>query len=260
MNFYQERFGGLTRIFGETYLHIAQNAHVCVVGIGGVGSWVVESLARSGIAQLTLVDLDDVCITNTNRQLHAFEGQVGKLKVEAMAERAKQINPDIIVHTHAEFFTTASASNILQPQFDFVVDAIDSIPDKCLLIAECRKRSIPLVVSGGAGGKTDPTKIICDDLSRSQGDNLLKSLKRALKKHCSIEPNAQGEFGVTCVFSREPAILPWDVCASTPKPEGGSGVRIDCASGFGAASFVTGAFGLAIASLVVRNIAQKNIS
>jgi tRNA A37 threonylcarbamoyladenosine dehydratase len=257
MSFYADRFGGLSRIYGDSYLSKAQNAHVCVIGIGGVGTWVVESLARSGIGKLTLVDLDDVCITNTNRQLHAFEGQVGKLKVDAMAERAKQINPDITVETFAEFFTQESAERILATSFHFVVDAIDSIPDKCTLIAECQKRNIPFVISGAAGGKTDPTKIAIDDLARTQADNLLKSLKRALKKHRSIEPHTNGEYAIPCVFSREPAVMPWDVCSATPKPQAG-GVRIDCASGFGAASFTTGAFGLALASYVVSKIAQSS--
>jgi tRNA A37 threonylcarbamoyladenosine dehydratase len=255
MSFYNERFGGLTRIFGDSYLTKARQAHVCVVGIGGVGTWIVESLARSGIGKLTLVDLDDVCITNTNRQLHAWEGQVGKLKVEAMAERARLINPEIEIHLIPEFFNAGSASRILQTPFHCVVDAIDSIPDKCALIDSCMKRKIPFVVSGGAGGKTDPTKIALDDLNRSQGDNLLKSLKRALKTHWKIEPDSRGEYHIPCVFSREPAIMPWDVCKSTPKPEG-AGIRIDCASGFGAASFVTGAFGLAMASYVVKKISE----
>ncbi len=256
MSFYSERFGGLSRIYGDSYLTKAQNSHVCVIGIGGVGTWVVESLVRSGIGKLTLVDLDYVCITNTNRQLHAFEGQVGKLKVDAMTERAKQINPDIEVETIAEFFTQESAERILTSPFHFVVDAIDSIPDKCTLIEECQKRKIPFVISGAAGGKSDPTKIALDDLARTQADNLLKSLKRALKKHRSIEPGANGEYGIPCVFSREPAVMPWDVCTTVLKPESG-GVRIDCASGFGAASFTTGAFGLALASYVVRRIATS---
>lgn len=257
MTLYEQRFGGLSRLYGEQYLAHAKQSHVCVVGIGGVGTWVVEALARSGIGKLTLVDLDDVCITNTNRQIHAYEGQVGKLKVEAMAERALLINPDLEIKTIADFFTAKTADKILTENFTYVVDAIDSIPDKCSIIAECNARNLPLLVSGAAGGKTDPTRIVIDDLARTQADNLLKALKRALKKHNNIEAHKSGLYNIPCVFSKEPAIMPWDVCTHTSKPE--NGVRIDCASGFGAASHVTGAFGLAMASYIVKFIANKHL-
>jgi tRNA A37 threonylcarbamoyladenosine dehydratase len=204
-----------------------------------------------------LVDLDDVCITNTNRQLHAFDGQVGKPKVEAMAERIMAINPDATVVCVQDFFTQASAAQILSTQFDYVVDAIDCIPDKCSIILECRARGIPVIVSGGAGGKSDPARICVGDLSQSQGDHLLKSLKRALRVHHKVEPSDGGLFGVPCVFSRESAIMPWDVCEATEKLGAGGAMRIDCASGFGAVSFVTGAFGLALAGYVVREIAFR---
>jgi tRNA A37 threonylcarbamoyladenosine dehydratase len=254
---YENRFGGLERMFGDDYLQKAQRAHVCVVGIGGVGTWAVESLARSGIGKLTLLDLDDVCITNTNRQLHAFEGQVGKLKVQAMAERVLAINPEAEVVQLPEFFTAASAERILSSNYDYVVDAIDSVPDKCVMISECLKRNISLVVSGGAGGKSDPSRIAIADLAQSQSDNLLKSVKRELRTRYGIEASASGLLHVPCVFSREPAVMPWDVCSRSKKPEAGGGMRIDCASGFGAASFVTGAFGLALASHVVRDLASR---
>lgn len=257
MGLYEERFGGMARLFGADYLKKARAAHVCVIGIGGVGTWAVESLARSGIGKITLVDLDDVCITNTNRQLHAFEGQVGKPKVEAMAERIVAINPEISVVSVQDFFTESTAEKILSTPFDYVVDAIDSIPDKCSIIRECRVRKIPVIVSGGAGGKSNPSGIFINDLSASQGDHLLKSLKRALREHHNIEPQANGLFGLPCVFSREKAVMPWDVCDAVEKPQTGGGMRIDCATGFGAVSFVTGAFGLALAGHVVREIASR---
>jgi tRNA A37 threonylcarbamoyladenosine dehydratase len=228
-----------------------------VIGIGGVGTWVVEALARSGIGALTLVDLDDVCVTNTNRQLHAFEGQVGKLKVSAMAERARAINPEVRVTEFAEFFSDQSADRILSIPYDYVVDAIDSVPDKCTLFVECRKRNLPLIVSGGAGGKTDATQVFCDDLARSQNDSLLRSMRRQLRQQHGVVPDAAGLFSVAAVFSRETPIMPWDVCTAVPRPEAGGSTRIDCATGFGAASFVTGTFGLAMAGYVVRDLALR---
>ncbi len=250
---YEDRFGGLERIFGDGSLEKLRSARVAVIGIGGVGTWVVESLARSGVGHLLLVDLDDICITNTNRQLHAYEGQVGRMKTEAMAERARLINPEISIQTLETFFTPLSAGDILTPDLDLVVDAIDSTADKAFLVKACRDLGLSLVISGGAGGKVDPTKIQAVDLGKVTGDPLIKALRRQLKESHGIVADDQGLYGLDCVFSTEPAVMPWNVCSRVEKP-GKEGMRINCASGFGAASFVTGAFGLALASLAVRKI------
>ena len=136
---YLARFGGISRLFGSAALARLSAAHVCVVGVGGVGSWTVEGLARSGIGALTLIDLDDVCLTNVNRQVHALDGQVGRAKVEVLAERVRLINPVCRVMTLMEFFTKASADRMLETKFDYVVDAIDSVTNKALLLAECQE-------------------------------------------------------------------------------------------------------------------------
>lgn len=251
---YLDRFGGIQRIYGDGSLERLQSARVCVVGIGGVGTWVVESLARTGVGHLVLVDLDDICVTNTNRQLHAYEGQVGRLKSEAMAERARLINPEISVQTVDDFFTPKNAAQIVTPDLNLVIDAMDSTADKAYLAVHCRALGIPLLVSGGAGGKTDPTKIQVADLGRAGGDPLLKALRRQLKEKHALEPQG-GEYGLTVVFSTEKAVMPWEVCAAQKKPEGAQ--RINCASGFGAASFVTGAFGLTLASLAVKELLKR---
>lgn len=250
---YEDRFGGLERIFGDGSLGKLRSSRICVIGIGGVGTWVVESLARSGVGHLLLVDLDDICITNTNRQLHAYEGQIGRFKTEAMAERSRLINPEILVQTMETFFTSNSSASILTPDLDLVVDAMDSTADKAFLVKACRLVNLPLLVSGGAGGKTDPTKIQTTDLGKAAGDPLLKALRRQLKDVQGILPDEKGLYGVDCVYSTEPALMPWEVCSTVEKP-GAEGLRINCASGFGAASFVTGAFGLALASLAVRKL------
>lgn len=253
---YENRFGGLERIFGSGALDVLRRSHVMVVGLGGVGSWAVEALARTGIGTLTLVDLDDVCATNTNRQLPALDPEWGRLKAEVVADRVRRINPEATVTAVADFFTRKTAATLLAAQPTVVLDAIDSVADKVALIEECRNREIPVLISGGAGGKTDPTRVRCADLSREEGDALLKAVKRGLKAR-GIVPDPRGQWNVECVFSDEPSVLPWEVCAAVPAPGEGGSSRIDCATGFGAAAFATGAFGFALASRVVRRILEN---
>jgi tRNA A37 threonylcarbamoyladenosine dehydratase len=254
MNQYERRFGGLGRLFGTASLELLQRAHVCVVGIGGVGSWTVEALARSGVGELTLVDLDDVCISNVNRQLHALNGELGKPKVEVMARRVESINPECRVHAMQAFFVPSTAEEILKPGVDVVVDAIDAPSLKCLLIACCKTKGIPIFVAGGAGGRRDPTAIQTADLAFSSHDRLLQEVRRRLRRDHAF-PSGDRPFEVECVFSREPAVYPTaqgGVCAERPAS---ADLRLDCNSGFGTASFVTGAFGLVLASRVVARIA-----
>src|SRR5215471_16861956 len=137
MSGYEARFSGIGRLFSTDGLERLRKAHVCVVGLGGVGSWAVEALARSGIGELTLIDLDDVCISNVNRQIHALDGELGKPKVEVMARRVTAIQPDCIVHAVHSFFLKSNAEQILRPGFDAVMDAIDSPSLKSVLIAMC---------------------------------------------------------------------------------------------------------------------------
>lgn len=247
-----ERFAGVARLVGSAAAGRLSRSHVAVIGVGGVGSWVVEALARSGVGALTLVDMDDVCESNFNRQIHATEGEIGRPKVDAMARRIGQINPGCKVTTEHRFFSVSTASSILEPGFDSVVDAIDSLRNKILLIQECRSRNIPLIVSGGAGGKTDPTRVRVEDLSRTEQDPLIQKLRKELRRKHGFPRDLRRKFGIPCVYSDEPSMAP-DVCAS---PEGASSLKLDCASGFGTACFVTGAFGFAMASWVVRWLAQ----
>jgi len=238
---YQNRFGGLERLYGTGALALLKQSHVLVVGMGGVGSWAVEALARSGIGTLTLVDLDDVCATNTNRQLHALDPEWGRMKVEVLADRVRRINPEAQVNAVVDFFTAKSAPSILKSNPQVVIDAIDSVPDKIALAQQCLSRNLPLLLSGGAGGRSDPTKVRVEDLGKERGDALLKAVKRGLKAG-GLVPDSSGLWGLECVFSDEPPVL----------PEAWQGGRIGCADGFGAATFATGAFGFALASRAVR--------
>jgi tRNA A37 threonylcarbamoyladenosine dehydratase len=252
---YLSRFGALGRLYGAAALPRLHAAHVAVVGVGGVGSWIVEALARSGIGALTLVDLDDVCVTNTNRQSHALVDTVGRPKVAVLAERVRAINPDCRVGTHTEFFTAQSAERLLAPRFDWLVDAIDGMSNKALLIAACVERGQPVLTVGGAGGKRDATRIRVGDLGESQGDDLLRLVRKKLRRDHGFARGEGNSYGVPCVFSNEKPVFPWadGTCATEPEP--GTSLKLDCASGFGTGVFVTGAFGLVAAGEVVRRIA-----
>ena len=148
MDDYNERFGGIARLYGTTGLAKLRSAHVAVIGVGGVGSWTAEALARSGVGNITLVDLDEVCVNNTNRQNHALEGANGKAKVHQQSARISKINPDCKVILHQKFFTEETAESILKDDFSYLVDAIDGLSNKCLLLNECRKREIPVITCG----------------------------------------------------------------------------------------------------------------
>lgn len=233
-----------------------QGASVCVIGLGGVGSWAAEALARSGVGMLTLVDLDDVCISNVNRQLHALEGELGKPKVEVMTRRVRAINPDCAVRPLQCFFLASNAAEILQPGYDALLDAIDSVSLKSLLIASCRERGIPVVTVGGAGGRRDPSRIEVTDLAFSSHDTLLQEVRRKLRRNYGF-PRGDCAFGVESVFSRESAVYPTgDGCVSQERPAEAD-LRLDCNAGFGTASFVTGTFGLVAASRVVLKIISR---
>ena len=248
------RFGGIGRLFGRDGFDRLRRAHVCVVGLGGVGSWAVEALARSGIGHLTLVDLDDVCVSNVNRQLHAINGELGKPKVEVLARRVAAIHPDCVVHPLHAFFLKSNAAEILATPFDFVLDAIDSPARKCLLIAMCRERKIPVITTGASGGRRDPTAVKVIDLAYSSNDRLLQEVRKKLRTRYNF-PRHERKFHVDCVISTEHAVFPrkdGSVC-KTPEPD--PDLRLDCASGFGTAAFVTGTFGFVAAGRIVERIA-----
>ncbi len=253
---YDDRFGGVGRLLGRAGLARLRAAHIAVVGIGGVGSWVVEGLARSGVGALTLIDLDDVCITNVNRQLPAIDGQIGRPKVAAMAERSRLINPACEVAAVAEYFTQASVDRLLNSRYDCVVDAIDGMTNKALLIDACVKRGIPCVTVGGAGGKCDATRIREGDLGESNGDDLLRMVRRKLRRDHGWQRGEGQLYGVRCIYSAEKPVYPWADGSCSAEPEPGSHLKLDCASGFGTAVFVTGAFGLAAAGAAVRQVVE----
>ncbi len=265
MSDYQARFDGIGRLYGSEGLRRLRHSRVCVVGIGGVGSWAVEALARTAIGGLTLVDLDEVCVSNINRQIHALDGTVGRAKVEVIAERVRAINPECDIHSAAEFFTRGTAAKILSVPFDYVIDAIDSVSHKCLLIALSRERNLPIAVCGGAGGRRDATAVRIEDLAFTSHDRLLQKVRERLRREHRF-PRGERKFGVDCVYSAEAPVFPQkdgSVCETRVQAEPGPGnepLRLNCDWGLGSATFVTGTFGFAAAGLAVRRIAEGKIN
>lgn len=249
-----ERFGGIARLVSAEGLARLRAAHVCIVGIGGVGSWTVEALARSGVGALTLIDLDEVCVTNVNRQIHALEGTVGSSKVEVMAERVRLINPECQVTAVAEFFTEANAARLLAPDFSYVADAIDAVANKCRLLALCSERRLPVVSCGAAGGRMNATAVRVADLADVTHDRLLAEVRKRLRKEHGFPPLGK-KLGVPCVFSPETPVTP-ELPACAAEGQGSEAPpRLNCEWGYGSATFVTGTFGFAAAGWVVRRIA-----
>ena len=252
---YLQRFGGLTRLYGAAALPRLAAAHVAVVGVGGVGSWVVEGLVRSGIGAVTLIDLDDVCLTNVNRQLPALDGNIGRPKVEALAQRARLINPACRVTTIGEFFTAPTAARLLAVRYDWVVDCIDLMSTKALLIAECTQRGLAVLTVGAAGGRRDASRIRVSDFGGSHGDELLRQVRKKLRRDHGFAKGEGNSYGIPCVWSQEKPVYPWADGTCSTEPEAGSNLRLDCATGFGTAVFITGAFGFAAAGEIVRQVA-----
>jgi len=253
-----QRFGGTARLYGQSALQLFADAHVCVVGIGGVGSWAAEALARTGMGAITLIDMDDVCVTNTNRQIHALKNTIGQAKTEVMAQRILAINPECKITCVDDFITADNTAELMSGGFTYVIDAIDSVRPKAALLAWCRRNKIPLVTTGGAGGQIDPTQIQVADLAKTIQDPLAAKLRERLKSDFNIVKNSKGKLGIDCVFSTEALVYPQpdgSVCASRSTAEGPK--RMDCASGFGAATMVTATFGFVAVSHVLKKMMAK---
>lgn len=242
------RFSGVQRLYGNIGYERLRAAHVCVVGIGGVGSWCAEALARTAVGRLTLVDLDHIAESNTNRQIDALEPMFGKAKVEAMAERIALINPECELHCVEDFVTTDNLECTLGNGFDIVVDAIDQARAKIAMIDFCRKRKQPIIVVGAAGGQIDPTQVRIADLSQTVQDPLLAKVRASLRREHGFP--RQGKFAIPAVYSTEALRYP-EISKSCDLPSAPSG--LNCA-GFGSSVCVTSVFGMAAASHAIRQI------
>lgn len=254
---FERRFGGVRRLYGPAAFARFQEAHVCVVGIGGVGSWTAEALARSAIGELTLIDPDHIAESNINRQLHALTGEEGKAKAQAMRERIFAINPRCRVHGIEEFLGMDNLAALITPRFDFVVDAIDNARAKAALAAHCKRHKIELVCVGGAGGQRDPARVRVDDLARTTEDPLLAKVRARLRRDYGFPREAGRKFGIDCVYSTEPLAYPTQeggVCYE--KPEDAHIQGLNCA-GFGSSVCVTSTFGMLAAARVLNGLARR---
>jgi len=251
---FARRFGGIARLYGERALERFRAAHVCVIGVGGVGSWVVEALARSAVGHLTLIDLDNVAESNINRQIQALSSTVGMAKIEALKQRIAQINPFCQVTLVEDFIDVENIpAMIADKNFDYVVDAIDSVKPKAALIAWCSANNMPLVVVGGAGGQIDPTKVEIRDLARTEQEPLLKKVRKILRAQYGFSRGEKQKYHIDAVFSMEPLRYPdaGDACDVDPNSITG----LNCA-GFGSSMVVTATFGMVTAGQVLRRLAE----
>lgn len=253
-----ERFAGIRRVYGTQAAARLARLHICVVGIGGVGSWTAEALARTGVGRITLIDNDDVAESNINRQIHALGDTVGRQKVAVMKERMLAINPTVRVDAIDDFLTMATMETYLHGGYHCVVDAIDSIKFKTALIQCCRRQRVPVVVTGGAGGKRDPSRIRVADLSRTCNDALAARVRKQLRQDYGFPRNPKRSFGVPCVYSTEAPVYPRpDGSVSCAKP-GIHGVSLDCSFGYGAVSTVTASFGFFAAATAMERALRRD--
>lgn len=256
----KRKFDRVARLIGNDGLEKLKSSYVLIIGLGGVGSFAAESLIRSGIGTLGLVDFDQVCIMNFNRQIQALDGSVGQYKAELLAERCRQINPEAEIICHTKFFNRDSTDFIFERRPDFVIDAIDHVTAKCVLLNHCRTNKIPVVSSTGSGGRLDPTKIRITDLGETDVDQLARWVRKILRRKFNFPRN--GKFGIPAVYSIEPAVdprtLPQDnvpeMQCSCPKAntEFQSCKKRNLIRG--TTAFVTGSFGMTCASVAVRHL------
>jgi tRNA A37 threonylcarbamoyladenosine dehydratase len=262
---YHRRFGGVARLYGAAGLARLEAAHVCVVGIGGVGSWAAEALARNAVGRVTLIDLDHIALSNTNRQIHALGDAYGRAKVEAMAERMVAINPRCRVRQIDDFVTTENFADLLGAGYDYVIDAIDSVRVKTAMLGWARRQGVPVITCGGAGGQLDPTRVRIDDLARTIQDPLLSKVRAGLRKEWGFTRDPKKKFGIAAVYSDEPLQYPepeQQACeideappAEAAAPQHGP-QGLACA-GFGSSVAVTAVFGFVAASAVISAIAKR---
>ena len=243
---YERRFAGVAKIYGEDSFNHYEHSHVMVIGIGGVGSWAVEALARTGLGELTLVDMDVIAASNINRQLPAMTTTLGHEKIQVMAERCRAINPRIKINLIDDYLTADNIQDVLANTPDLILDCIDDVKAKFALMLHCRFNKIPLIVSGGAGGKLDPLKIRVADLSKTEQDPMLAKLRTQLRSK-GICKKPKEKFGITCVYSIDNPFSSAEVCPS-------AGLRC---GGYGSAVVVTSSFAMVAVSDVLKKLDQK---
>lgn len=258
---FERRFGGVSRLYGKQALAQFSNTHIIVIGIGGVGSWVVEALARNGVGSLTLIDMDVVAESNINRQLPASSSTIGRNKIDVMADRIHDINPACNVQLVDDFITQDNISELISSNTNYVIDCIDSSRVKAAMIAWCKRQKIKIITLGGAGGQIDPSLIKITDLSRTEYDPLLSKTRKLLRQNYNFSRTPKRRFSVPCVFSSEHlryTTLKGNI--SQDKPKSGKGQAsndLSCSGGLGSSVMVTASFGFIAVAYVLKKIAGQ---
>lgn len=252
------RFIGIQRLYGQQAYQKITTSHICIIGVGGVGSWVAESLARSNIGGLTLIDLDHIAESNINRQIHALSNTLGQSKIIAMKERIHLINPQCTVHLVDDHLSLDNIPALIKNDFTYIIDCIDQFRIKASLIDFCKSQQINILTVGGTGGRIDPTKIQLNDLSRSEGDALLSKIRKQLRTQHNFPRDLKQRFNIPCVYSNEAQRYPTDDHdISTNKTECSNLSGLNCANGFGSLSAVTATFGMIASAHVLKAIADS---
>jgi tRNA A37 threonylcarbamoyladenosine dehydratase len=252
---YSQRFSGLVRLYGQAGLTKLQHSSVVVIGIGGVGAWAAEALARSGVNHITLIDLDDINISNVNRQLHAMSSTLNQSKVEVMKARILDINPDCTVDAIEDFVTPNNVHEYVNDSADVVIDAVDSVSAKVAIVVHCKRNKIKLITVGGAGGQIDPLQITTGDLAKTIQDPLLAKVRSELRRHHNFSSNPKRRFAVEAIYSTEQLRYPSDNGTVSFEKTGAQGsAKMDCATGFGAFVGVTASFGMIAATRAIAHL------
>jgi len=255
---FTRRFGGVERLYGKQALQKFRRSHIIVIGIGGVGSWVVEALARNAIGKLTLIDMDVVAESNINRQLPALSSTLGQNKTDVMAERTHEINEDCEVCIIEDFLTQENIAELIDTDADYVIDCIDNSRVKAALIAWCKRQKVKMITLGGAGGQIDPSLIKIADLSRTAHDPLLSKTRKLLRQKHGFSTNPKRRFSISCVYSSEHLLYSNDDGnVSQQKPQDNVG-GLSCAGGIGSSVMVTGSFAFMAVSYVLKKLAARS--
>lgn len=257
MSNYEEKFSSLSRVYGDKTMEMLAGVHICVIGMGGVGSWSAEALARNGVAKITLVDGDSISRSNTNRQIHTLESTIGQSKVDTMKQRILDINPECEVQTIEQYIDEDNLRDILERGYDCVIDAIDGFRTKANIVYCCKRNKIPIITTGGAGGLIDPTQIKVSDLSTTWNDPLAAKVRSELRCQHGFTRNKHYSFGVPCVYSTEQQRYPDKDGKVVHAKPGVAGLSLDCNFGYGSSVAVTAMFGFVAVTTAIERIAKN---
>lgn len=254
----QRRFNGIQKLYGQRGAEKIAGSHIAIIGIGGVGSWAVEALARSNVGELTLIDLDHIAESNINRQVHALSSTLGQAKINAMAERVALINPYCSTHLIDDHLSKDNIVQLVQPEYDYIIDCIDEFRVKAALIHYCKQHKIKMISVGGAGGRVDPTRIKVADITKAEGDALLARTRKELRAVYGFSRNLRRRFDIPCVYSTESLRYPTeDNEITTTKAACSTISGLNCANGFGSISSVTASFAMIATAHVLNKIAAS---